>query len=69
MKAILEFNLPEEDHEHRLALDGVKWMSVCLDLSEWLRTQAKHADRKTLSVSEVRERLYEEMEGRGLTFD
>ncbi len=36
MKAILEFNLPEEEAEHRLALDGGKWMSAYYDYSAQL---------------------------------
>ena len=28
MKAILEFNLPEESEEHQIALDGWKWREV-----------------------------------------
>jgi hypothetical protein len=39
MKAILEFNLPGEESEHKLALDGGKWMSVCHELDQWLRSE------------------------------
>ena len=69
MKAILEFNLPEEEAEHRLALDGGKWMSVCNELDQWLRSIQKHSDLKTLKVDEVRKRLHEEMDSVGLSFD
>jgi len=69
MKAILEFNLPEETDEHKLALDGAKWMSVCHELDQWLRSIQKHSDVKTLKVDEVRERLHEEMDSVGLSFD
>ena len=69
MKAILEFDLPEEEAEHRLALDGGKWMSACHELDQWLRSVQKHGDRKTLEVDEVRKRLYEELESAGLRFD
>lgn len=69
MKAILEFNLPEEEAEHRLALDGGKWMSVCHDLDQWLRSIQKYGDNKTLTVEEVRSRLREELSSAGLSFD
>ena len=69
MKAILEFNLPEEEAEHRLALDGGKWMSVCNELDQWLRSIQKHSDLKTLKVDEVCKRLYEELDSAGLSFD
>lgn len=69
MKATLEFNLPEEEAEHRLALDGGKWMSVCHELDQWLRSIQKHGNLKTLEVDEIRKRLYEELESAGLSFD
>ncbi len=69
MKAILEFDLPEEEAEHRLALDGGKWMSACHELDQWLRSIQKHGNLKTLEVDEVRKRLYEELESAGLRFD
>jgi len=69
MKAILEFNLPEEEAEHKLALDGGKWMSVCHEFDHWLRSIHKYADRETLKVEEVRARLYEEIASSGLSLD
>lgn len=66
MKAILEFNLPEEAAEHKLALDGGKWMSVCFELDQWLRSLEKYENRDTVNVSEVRSRLHEEIEGLAL---
>ena len=69
MKAILEFDLPEEDAEHKLALDGWKWKSVCSELAQRLRSVHKHTDRKTLTVEEVRTRLHEEIASSGLSLD
>lgn len=69
MKAILEFDLPEEEGQHKLALDGWKWMDVCNELDQWLRGIQKHTDQKTLTVDEVRDRLHEEMSSSGLSFD
>ncbi|MBU2572464.1 MAG: hypothetical protein KKH28_00085, partial [Elusimicrobia bacterium] len=64
MKAILEFNLPEEDLDHRLALDGWKWKSACFAVDQWLRNLEKHGDKDTVEVAEVRKRLYEELNQR-----
>jgi len=62
MKAILEFNLPEESLEHRLALDGSKWKAVCQEIDQWLRSLEKHSDQDTVSASKVRGRLREELD-------
>lgn len=69
MKAILEFNLPEEAAEHKLALDGGKWMAVCSDIDQWLRSMEKYENRNTVSVSEVRSRIREELGSYGLGFE
>lgn len=69
MKAILEFNLPEDNAEHKWALNGFKWMSICHELDQWLRSAAKYEDRDTVTVDEVRARIHEEMEESGLSFD
>ena len=42
MKAILEFNLPEEMHEHRMALQARDWMYVVSEMNEYLRSQIKY---------------------------
>ncbi len=69
MKAILEFNLPEEQNEHKLALDGPQWKAVCHELDEWLRSFQKYGDRHTLKVEEVRSRLREGITSSGLTLE
>lgn len=43
MKAILEFDLPDNQHDFDCAVDGAKWMSAMWDLNDWLRSQTKHA--------------------------
>lgn len=42
MKATLEFKLPEEQTDFRLALDGSDWWHVCKQLDDWLRNETKH---------------------------
>lgn len=43
MKAILEFDLPDNQHDFNCAVDGVKWMSAICELNEYLRSQTKYA--------------------------
>ena len=44
MKAILEFNLPEEAYEHRMAIDGISWKYVVSEMDEYLRSQIKYQE-------------------------
>jgi len=69
MKATLKFDLPEEAFEHRLALDGGKWMRVCSEIDQWLRSMEKYENRDTVKLSEVRSRIREELESSGLSFE
>ena len=69
MKAILEFNLPEEQHEHQDALQGPEWKYAVSELSGYLRGQIKHADHTAEEyrmLEAVHERLYKILEDRGL---
>ena len=43
MKAILEFNLPEENVEFEFAINASKWCSVCWELEQYLRSKTKYA--------------------------
>ena len=42
MKAILEFNLPEDDHEFKMATQGASMHSVLWEMDQWLRAQYKY---------------------------
>lgn len=42
MKVTLTFDLPEDRNELWLAIEGCGWMSVVLDMDNWLRSQIKH---------------------------
>lgn len=58
MKAILEFSLPEESEEHRIALEGGKLLHVITELDNWLRSIAKHGS-DNIEASKVRKELYD----------
>lgn len=62
MKAILEFQLPEETEEHKMALDGMKYSIVLHDLDNYLRNKLKYEDLSELQneiYQEIRDKLYE----------
>jgi len=44
MKATLEFELPEEREEYRLAVNGAAWQAVLQNLDQQLRGVVKHGD-------------------------
>jgi hypothetical protein len=44
MKAILEFTLPEDNHEFANATQGGKMRSVLWDLDQWFRAKVKYED-------------------------
>jgi len=43
MKAILEFNLPDDQQDFDLATSGLKFWSVLWDLDQSLRAKTKYA--------------------------
>ena len=42
MKAILEFNLPEDKVDFDLAIQGSDWKHVCWEMDQLLRTHLKY---------------------------
>ena len=43
MKAILEFNLPEDQPEFNNAIKGGDWKHVCWEMEQYLRRNVKYA--------------------------
>ena len=69
MKAILEFTLPEENHEHQDALRGSEWKRALTEVADYLRNQIKHADNSAeeyRTFERVQERLFGILDDRGL---
>jgi hypothetical protein len=58
MKAILEFDLPEEQAEHETALNGNKYKIILAELDNWLRGIAKYQDIQEVKVTSVREKIF-----------
>jgi hypothetical protein len=74
MKAILEFNLPEEKQEFDFATQGSDWWNVCWQMDQWLRGQTKHSpdsmsDDTYKALEECRDKLRELITNNGLDID
>jgi hypothetical protein len=60
MKAILEFNLPEESYEYNAAREGTKYRGVLWELEQWMRAKLKFEDLSDGAydaIKETREQL------------
>ena len=74
MKAILEFNLPDDQQDFELATKGLKFWSVLWELDQSLRSKTKYASDdlpqdKYDAYQEIRDELYELMSNNDLSFD
>ena len=74
MKAILEFNLPEDQQEFDLATKGMAFWSILWDLDQSLRAKTKYASDdlpqdKYDAYQEIRDELRELMSENMISFD
>ena len=74
MKAILEFNLPEDQVDFQSAVNGDKWQYAMWKVDQELRSQTKYApdtmSKETYDALEaIRDFLHEKMSEQGLKFD
>jgi hypothetical protein len=67
MKAILEFNLPEDNQEFELAAKALKMFGTLWDFDVWLRTEIKYNNQE--QYEPVREKLRELMNDNRIDFD
>jgi len=67
MKAILEFNLPDDRDEFTIANNAMNFYQTCRNLDEWLRGEIKYKKRNELQ--EARDKLLEIMEYRNINLD
>lgn len=62
MKAILEFNLPEDQPEYNTAIKGGDWKHVCWQMDQLLRKEIKYneslSEEQLIVYEGVREELY-----------
>ena len=66
MKAILKFNLPEENQEFELATKASKMYCTLWEFDQWLRSEIKYGGKE---LDEVRDKLREIMNGNRIDFD
>lgn len=66
MKAILEFTLPEESAEFKLAQEGGDWMSAVEEYARWLRDICKYGEPENVEAHTFRDKLFEILGDRGL---
>lgn len=74
MKAILEFNLPDDQIEFDDAVNGGKWKVFAWEFDQWLRSQTKYAPDSqsgeyTNALYVAREKFHEMLNEDGLKLD
>ena len=75
MKAILEFELPEDNQEFKLATKASDWWNVCWQMDQWLRAQYKYMSDESYSEDkynayyEARQKLFDLMSENGVSLD
>lgn len=74
MKAILEFELPEDQYEFNFATQGSDWRNVVWKMDQWLRGNIKHvpdsmSDDELKAYERCREELRDLINSRGLNLD
>ena len=74
MKAILEFNLPEDQSDFDNAVNGAKWSLVAWELDQWLRSQIKYTPEEISqdafdAFEQCRDKLHEIKGDYGLKFE
>jgi len=75
MKATLEFNLPEDQSDFDLAVNGAKAQSALWEMDQWLRSQYKYMSDEEYSkdkyetYEKCREKLREIVYDNGLNFE
>ena len=70
MKAVLEFDLPEDAAEFRQAADAGRYLSVITDHLEWLRTEVKYTqmpEAVRAELERVRKNIFDLIEEHGVT--
>ena len=71
MKAILEFELPEDEEQYLASTNGMKWALMMWDLDIWCRNAIKYGHKCEVPDDEfqtVRDLIVDMMEDRGVKF-
>ena len=68
MKAILEFNLPEDQEQFNVAVKAMDWALLAWDIDQFIRNKIKYEQDRDGVLQLVRNELNFKMEERGLQF-
>ena len=71
MKAILEFNLPEDEEQFNAANKGMEWALVVWDIDQLLRKKLKYGNllpNTRAELEEIRDTLNEMLIDKGLNY-
>uniref|UniRef100_A0A6M3LJX5 Uncharacterized protein n=1 Tax=viral metagenome TaxID=1070528 RepID=A0A6M3LJX5_9ZZZZ len=72
MKAILEYNLPEDDDAFKAAVDGMKWALLVWDVDVEIRRVVKYSEGLPDGLADkldgIRTLINDEMQECGLVF-
>ncbi len=59
MEAILKFNLPEDEEDMNLALQGKDFFCVLNALDDYLRDLFKYKNLEVISIEQIRDKILE----------
>ena len=68
MKAILEFNLPEDKEEFDVTSRGMDWALLAWDIEQFIRNKIKYEQDRDDVLQLVRNELNFRMEEKGLKY-
>ena len=68
MKAILEFNLPEDKEEFDVSSRGMDWALLAWDIDQFIRNKIKYEQDRDGVLQLVRNELDFRMEEKGLKY-
>ena len=68
MKAILEFELPEDREEYVAASRGMEWALLVLDIDQFIQNKIKYEQDRDGVLQLVRNELNFQMEEKGLRY-
>ena len=68
MKAILEFNLPEDKEEYGAASKAMDWALLAWDIDQFIRNKIKYEQDRDGVLQLVRNELNFQMEQKGLNY-
>ena len=68
MKAILEFNLPEDQEQFNIASKAMDWALLAWDIDQFIRNKIKYDQDRDGVLQLVRNELNFQMEEKGLQY-